>query len=68
MTPLSRSLNGTSIRVDLFFPNSSLGLRGEAFETDGAFIDIITSDWEWVREAFLQPAYDQTGLRVIPLA
>jgi hypothetical protein len=54
--------------VDLFFPNSSLGLRGEAFEKDGVFVDLITSDQEWVSEAFVRPTHDQTGLRVIPLA
>ncbi|SRR5579875_190721 len=54
--------------IDLFFPNSSLGIRGEAFEKEGAFIGVITSDREWVREGFARPVYDQTGLRVIPLA
>jgi hypothetical protein len=52
----------------LVFPNASLGLRGEAWEKDGVFIDVIATDQPWGTEAFQAPAYDQTGLRVIPLA
>ncbi len=55
-------------KVGLVFPNASLGLGGEAWEKDGLAIDVIATDQAWGYEAFETPAYDQTGLRVIPLA
>jgi hypothetical protein len=54
--------------VEFVFPNSSLGLRGEAWEKDGLLIDIVATPQAWGTEALEIPAYDQTGLRVIPLA
>jgi hypothetical protein len=59
---------GWKRKVDLVFPNASLGLAGEAWEKDGQEIDVIATDQAWANEAFETPAYDQTGLRVIPLA
>jgi len=55
-------------KFDLVFPNTSLGLRGEAWEKDGLLVDVIATDQDWGREAFRIPAFDQVGLRVIPLA
>lgn len=52
----------------LVFPNASLGLRGDAWEKDGVFIDVIATEQPWGTEALRAPAYDQAGLRVIPLA
>ncbi len=59
---------GWKKKLDLVFPNASLGLAGEAWEKDGQQIDVITTNQAWANEAFKTPAYDQTGLRVIPLA
>lgn len=59
---------GWQKKIDLVFPNASLGLGGQAWEKDGLAIDVITTDQAWAYEAFDTPAYDQTGLRVIPLA
>jgi hypothetical protein len=59
---------GWQKKVDLVFPNTALGLRGEAWEKDGLLIDVIATDQQWGNEAFRAPAYDQVGLRVIPLA
>lgn len=53
---------------DLFFPNSSLELYGEAWLKDGQEIDLISSPQEWCKQAFRGRIADQTGLRVIPLA
>jgi hypothetical protein len=53
---------------DLVFPNAALGLRGQAWEKDRQAIGVIATDQAWAREAFANLAYDQTGLRVIPLA
>ena len=55
-------------KLDYVFPNTSLSLHGETWEKDGFLIDAIATDQEWGTEAFRQPTYDQTGLRVIPLA
>ena len=55
-------------KVELVFPNASLGLRGEAWEKDGQAIDVVATEQTWGTEAFETPAHDQTGLRVIPLA
>ncbi|MHB8363997.1 MAG: hypothetical protein ACYDEK_05405 [Vulcanimicrobiaceae bacterium] len=52
---------------DLFFPNSSLELYGEAWLKDGQEIDLISSPQEWCKQAFRGRVEDQTGLRVIPL-
>lgn len=60
--------SGWNKKLDLVFPNASLGLAGEAWEKDGQAIDVIATDQAWANEAFQTPAYDQTGLRVIPLA
>jgi hypothetical protein len=59
---------GWKKELDLVFPNASLGLAGEAWKKDGQEIDVIASDQAWANEAFEKPTYDQTGLRVIPLA
>ena len=53
---------------DLFFPNSSLGLYGEAWAKGGLEVDIISSPQEWCEQAFCGRVEDQTGLRVIPLS
>ncbi len=37
---------------DLFFPNTSLGLYGEAWLKDGQEIDVISSPQEWCEQAF----------------
>jgi hypothetical protein len=55
-------------KLNLVFPNAALGLHGEAWEKDGLLIDVIATDQQWGREALRDPTYDQTGLRVIPLA
>jgi hypothetical protein len=60
--------SGWNKKLDLVFPNASLGLAGEAWGKDGQEIDVIATDQAWANEAFETPAYDQTGLRVIPLA
>jgi hypothetical protein len=59
---------GWQKKLDLVFPNTSLGLRGEAWEKDGQLIDVIATNQDWSREAFRTPVFDQIGLRVIPLA
>ena len=59
---------GWEKKLDLAFPNASLGLHGEAREKDGQMIDVMSTDQALRREAFRTPVYDQTGLRVIPLA
>jgi len=59
---------GWQKKLDLVFPNTSLGLRGETWENDGQLIDVIATDQDWGPEAFRTPAFDQIGLRVIPLA
>jgi hypothetical protein len=59
---------GWQKKLDLVFPNTALGLHGEAWEKDGMLIDVIATDQPWGNEAFRAPAYDQVGLRVIPLA
>lgn len=53
---------------DLFFPNASLGLYGRAWSRGDSHLDVLSSEQLWVREALQVPHYDQTGLRVIPLA
>lgn len=53
--------------VELFFPTTTLELRGEAWHKEQLEIDIITTDQLWLRAAFEHPTFDQTGLRVIPL-
>ena len=55
-------------RNNLFFPNSSLGLYGEAWTKETLEVDVISSSQEWCKQAFLGRVEDQTGLRVIPLA
>jgi hypothetical protein len=59
---------GWQKRLDLVFPNTGLGLHGEAWEKDGILIDVIATDQPWGNDALRVPAYDQVGLRVIPLA
>ena len=59
---------GWQKKLDLVFPNTSLGLRGEAWERDGQLIVVIATDQDWGREPFRTPAFDQIGLRLIPLA
>jgi hypothetical protein len=51
----------------LYFPNSLLGLYGSAWLKDGQKLDVLATDQPWAEEALSQHAYDQTGLRVIPL-
>ncbi|MDQ2681733.1 MAG: nucleotidyltransferase family protein [Candidatus Eremiobacteraeota bacterium] len=53
---------------ELFFPNASLGLYGSAWNNAGAQLDMLSSAQPWVSEALRAPHYDETGLRVIPLA
>jgi hypothetical protein len=55
-------------KLDLTFPNTALGLHGEAWEKDGLLIDVIATGQDWGSEALREPTFDQTGLRVIPLA
>ena len=52
---------------ELFFPNTSLGLRGSAWERNNASIDVMSTGQEWGREALALEAFDQAGLRVIAL-
>jgi len=52
---------------DLFFPNTSLGLYGEAWTKDDLEVAVISSRQEWCKEAFRGRVEDQTGLRVISL-
>ena len=54
-------------RTDLLFPNSALGLYGEAWTQNGLEVDVISSPQEWCTQAFRGRVEDQTGLRVIPL-
>jgi hypothetical protein len=61
-------MRGWQKRIDLVFPTSALGLYGQAWEKDGTMIDVISTAQEWSSKAFDVPSYDQTGLRVIPLA
>jgi hypothetical protein len=52
----------------LHFPGSSLGLSGSTFMKEGVEVDVMTSEQTWATKALASPHYDQTGLRVIPLA
>lgn len=52
---------------DLFFTNSALGLFGRVWQKDDLRMDLISSRQDWVHEALVTEAYDQTGLRVIAL-
>ncbi len=53
--------------TELFFPNTTLGLHGEAWTKDSLEIDIMSSPQEWCKKAFGGRVEDETGLRVIPL-
>ncbi len=63
----SLSKNGFRKGHDLYFPNTSLGLYGEAWSRGHEELDIISTPQEWCHAAFLGRAEDATGLRVIPL-
>ncbi len=52
----------------LAFPNTGLGLYGEAYSKEQVEVDIISSPQEWCRQAFQGRVEDRTGLRVIPLS
>jgi len=59
--------NNFTKQNELFFPNSSLGLYGEAWTKDDLEVDVISSPQDWCKEAFRGRVEDQTRLRVIPL-
>lgn len=59
--------HGFAKSEDLFFPNTSLGLYGEAWNKEHLEIDLMSSPQEWCKQAFRGRVEDQTGLRVIPL-
>ena len=65
-----RRLAGSQWTTDgrLYFPNSMLGLSGSAWLKDGQKLDLIATDQPWGAEALAAPVFDQTGLRVLPLA
>ncbi len=52
---------------DLFFANSALGLFGRVWQKGDLRLDLISSREDWVHEALVTKAYDQTGLRIIAL-
>ncbi len=64
---LLRAAGGT-LAVHLAFPDSTLGLRGEAWEIQGSPpLDLIWSDQPWVTAALQGAVTDETGLRIVPL-
>jgi len=58
---------GWHTTAKLLFPNSSLGLYGEAFIKDDQRFDLLASDQPWATEALEAPARDQTGFPVVAL-
>ncbi|MHB8141835.1 MAG: hypothetical protein ACYDHD_11405 [Vulcanimicrobiaceae bacterium] len=53
---------------ELFFPNTTLALCGTSYHKDHIVLDVFSSEQTWVAEALRTPTYDQTGVRVAPLA
>jgi hypothetical protein len=51
----------------LSFRNGLLGLYGTAWVKNGRQINVISTDQLWGDEALSEEAYDQTGLRILPL-
>jgi len=60
--------NGFAKRGNLRFPNTMLGLYGEAWANGPLEIELLSSQQPWAHEAFEGRVNDQTGVRVIPLA
>lgn len=56
----------TKVR-DLFFPNASLGLYGEAWSKDGLKIDLLATPQKWGRQAVKKHVQDPTGLPIVTL-
>lgn len=51
----------------LMFPNTALGLYGEAYVREQEEVVLISSPQDWCRYAFEGRAEDKSGMRVIPL-
>lgn len=59
--------DGWRKRFDRASPQTSLGLRRAGWGKGELLVDVISTDQDWGREALRIPAFDQSGLRVIPL-